>query len=67
MQRIFMNEWSEGGQIWSNPYGTLPILFLDIVANRLKWLALQHVSRPASNKMVSADAEILILDRSQAD
>jgi hypothetical protein len=40
MQRIFNDEWSESGQIWPNPFGTKPILPLDIVANRLKWSGL---------------------------
>jgi hypothetical protein len=63
MQRIFNDEWSESGQIWSNPFGTQPILLLDIVAKRLKWGALRRVSRLASNKMGCADAAILIVHR----
>jgi hypothetical protein len=68
MQRIFNDEWSESGQIWPNPPlpelgGTLPILPLDIVANRLKWSALRCVSRLASDKMGYADAAILNVNR----
>ncbi len=63
MQRIFNDEWCESGQIWSNPFGTQPILLLDIVANRLKWPTLRRVLRLASNKMDCADAAILNVNR----
>jgi hypothetical protein len=63
MQRIFKDEWSESGQICSNPFATLPILPLDIVANRLKWSPLRRVSRLASDKMGYADAAILNVNR----
>jgi hypothetical protein len=68
MQRIFNDEWSESGQIWSNPPlpelgETKPILPLDIVANRLKWPALRRVSRFASDKMGHADTTILNVNR----
>ncbi len=62
MQRIFNDEASVSGQIWSNLFGTQPISPLDVVAKRWKWLTRRRVPRPASSKMGCADATKLILN-----
>ncbi len=63
MQRIFNDELSGSGQIWSNPFGTKPISLLVVVAKRLKWSTLRRVLRLASNKMGCADTASLSAHR----
>jgi hypothetical protein len=63
MQRIFDDEWRETGQIGSNPFGTSPILRLDVVANCLKWAALPRISRLARHKMGDAGTANMNVNR----
>ena len=61
MPGIFNDEQRERGPIWSNPYGTKPILSLDGVASCLKWPALRRNSRLASDKMDLASTATIIV------
>ncbi len=61
--RIFNDEWCESGHIWPNPFRTQPVLPLDVVVKRLKWVTLRRISRLASDKTGYADAIKLILNR----
>jgi hypothetical protein len=63
MPGIFEDEKREVGPIWSNPCGTWPIFPPDIVANCLKWPALQRNWRLAGEKMDHAGAITLNLNR----
>ena len=63
MPRIFNDQWCESEHIWLNPFRTQPVLPLDVVVKRLKWITLRRVSRLASNKTGYADTTNPILNR----
>jgi len=63
MPGIFDDERHETGPIWPNPYRTLPLWPLDVVAKGLKWLALLRLSRLASGQRGNADTITIIIHR----
>jgi len=62
MPGIFDDERRISGAIWSNPFGTRPILPLDVVAKGLKWPTLRRLSRLASRQMGHANAITVNVD-----
>ncbi len=53
----------EDGPILSNPFGTRPILPVDVTLSGLKGVALQRHSKLATDKMGHASTATLIVNR----
>ena len=53
----------EGGPIGSNPFGTRPILPVDVTLSGLKGMTLLRLSKLATDKMGLASTATLMLNR----
>ncbi len=63
MPGIFDDEQGNTDPIWANPFGTLQILPLYVVAKSLKWPALRRFPRLAKGKICNAGATTIVLSR----